>query len=108
MNDCIHGTDVPIDGASLRQALHQKGINLRYLGHLILSISQSDRKHQLRHITVNSFKIHYIRGDFKLRKRLNHILPSLSEVGIRRDRSALCTAVFQWLHSGISFHLVNL
>ncbi|RXN03237.1 clustered mitochondria-like protein [Labeo rohita] len=55
MNDCIHGTDVPIDGASLRQALHQKGINLRYLGHLILSISQSDRKHQLRHITRLAF-----------------------------------------------------
>ncbi|XP_073675384.1 clustered mitochondria protein homolog [Garra rufa] len=55
MNDCIHGTDIPIDGASLRQALHQKGINLRYLGHLILSISQSDRKHQLRHITRLAF-----------------------------------------------------
>ncbi|XP_056115328.1 clustered mitochondria protein homolog [Rhinichthys klamathensis goyatoka] len=51
MNDCIHGTDIPMDGASLRQALHQKGINLRYLGHLIMSISQSDLKHQLRHIT---------------------------------------------------------
>ncbi|KAK7136340.1 hypothetical protein R3I94_014855 [Phoxinus phoxinus] len=55
MNDCIHGTDIPMDGASLRQALHQKGINLRYLGHLILSISQSDLKHQLRHITRLAF-----------------------------------------------------
>ncbi|XP_026124766.1 clustered mitochondria protein homolog isoform X2 [Carassius auratus] len=55
MNDCIHGTDIPMDGASLRQALHQKGINLRYLGHLILSINQSDLKHQLRHITRLAF-----------------------------------------------------
>ncbi|XP_058640730.1 LOW QUALITY PROTEIN: clustered mitochondria protein homolog [Onychostoma macrolepis] len=55
MNDCIHGTDIPMDGASLRQALHQKGINLRYLGHLILSISQSDLKHQLRHIMRLAF-----------------------------------------------------
>uniref|UniRef100_A0A671S3X1 Si:ch211-166a6.5 n=2 Tax=Sinocyclocheilus anshuiensis TaxID=1608454 RepID=A0A671S3X1_9TELE len=55
MNDCIHGTDIPMDGASLRQALHQKGINLRYLGHLILSISQSDLKDQLRHITRLAF-----------------------------------------------------
>uniref|UniRef100_A0A8C2KTN6 Si:ch211-166a6.5 n=1 Tax=Cyprinus carpio TaxID=7962 RepID=A0A8C2KTN6_CYPCA len=55
VNDCIHGTDIPMDGASLRQALHQKGINLRYLGHLILSISQSDLKHQLRHITRLAF-----------------------------------------------------
>uniref|UniRef100_A0A9J7Y4A2 Si:ch211-166a6.5 n=1 Tax=Cyprinus carpio carpio TaxID=630221 RepID=A0A9J7Y4A2_CYPCA len=55
MNDCIHGADIPMDGASLRQALHQKGINLRYLGHLISSINQSDRKHQLRHITRLAF-----------------------------------------------------
>ncbi|XP_043103130.1 clustered mitochondria protein homolog [Puntigrus tetrazona] len=55
MNDCIHGTDIPMDGASLRQALHQKGINLRYLGHLITSISQSDLRHQLRHITRLAF-----------------------------------------------------
>ncbi|XP_057213584.1 clustered mitochondria protein homolog isoform X1 [Triplophysa rosa] len=51
MNDCIQGPDVPMDGATLRQALHQKGINLRYLGQVILSISQSDLKDQLRHIT---------------------------------------------------------
>ncbi|TRY60548.1 hypothetical protein DNTS_026965 [Danionella cerebrum] len=51
MSDCIDGADGPMDGASLRQALHQKGINLRYLGHLVSSISQSEFKHQLRHIT---------------------------------------------------------
>ncbi|XP_051509137.1 clustered mitochondria protein homolog [Myxocyprinus asiaticus] len=55
MNDCVQGSDVPIDGTTLRKALHQKGINLRYLGHLILSISQSDLKHQLRHITRLAF-----------------------------------------------------
>ncbi|XP_056319190.1 clustered mitochondria protein homolog [Danio aesculapii] len=55
MNDCIESSDVPMDGASLRQALHQKGINLRYLGHLISSISQSDLKHQLRHIKRLAF-----------------------------------------------------
>ncbi|KAA0714413.1 Clustered mitochondria protein -like protein [Triplophysa tibetana] len=51
MNDCIQGPDAPMDGATLRQALHQKGINLRYLGQVILTISQSDLKDQLRHIT---------------------------------------------------------
>ncbi|XP_051524200.1 clustered mitochondria protein homolog isoform X2 [Myxocyprinus asiaticus] len=55
MNDCVQGSDVPMDGATLRQALHQKGINLRYLGHLILTISQSNLKHQLRHITRLAF-----------------------------------------------------
>ncbi|XP_017323905.1 clustered mitochondria protein homolog [Ictalurus punctatus] len=51
MDDCLHCNEMPIDGATLRQALHKKGINLRYLGHLISSINQSDHKEQLRHIT---------------------------------------------------------
>ncbi|XP_027022642.2 clustered mitochondria protein homolog [Tachysurus fulvidraco] len=51
INDCLHCNEMPIDGATLRQALHQKGINLRYLGLLISAINQSDNKEQLRHIT---------------------------------------------------------
>ncbi|XP_036434727.1 clustered mitochondria protein homolog [Colossoma macropomum] len=51
VNDCLQGSEIPIDGATLRQALHQKGINLRYLGYLISSISQSEHKDRLRHIT---------------------------------------------------------
>ncbi|XP_076859579.1 clustered mitochondria protein homolog [Brachyhypopomus gauderio] len=51
IDDCLQGKEMPMDGATLRKALHQKGINLRYLGHLITSISQSDHKDQLRHIT---------------------------------------------------------
>ncbi|XP_072538059.1 clustered mitochondria protein homolog [Salminus brasiliensis] len=51
VNDCLQGSEMPIDGASLRHALHQKGINLRYLGHLVSTISQSEHKDRLRHIT---------------------------------------------------------
>uniref|UniRef100_A0A8B9KFH0 Clustered mitochondria protein homolog n=1 Tax=Astyanax mexicanus TaxID=7994 RepID=A0A8B9KFH0_ASTMX len=51
VNDCLQGSDTPIDGATLRNALHQKGINLRYLGHLVSTISQSEHKDRLRHIT---------------------------------------------------------
>ncbi|KAK3540557.1 hypothetical protein QTP70_034305 [Hemibagrus guttatus] len=51
INDCLHCNEMPMDGATLRQALHQKGINLRYLGLLISAINQSDHKEKLRHIT---------------------------------------------------------
>ncbi|XP_066499903.1 clustered mitochondria protein homolog [Hoplias malabaricus] len=51
VNDASQGSEFPIDGATLRNALHQKGINLRYLGHLISFISQSEHKGRLRHIT---------------------------------------------------------
>lgn len=41
-----------MDGASLKQALHQRGINLRYLGHLLKAVSQSEHEKRLRHIKV--------------------------------------------------------
>uniref|UniRef100_A0A672YDS7 Clustered mitochondria protein homolog n=1 Tax=Sphaeramia orbicularis TaxID=375764 RepID=A0A672YDS7_9TELE len=47
---CLQNSEVPMDGASLKQALHLKGINLRYLGHVIKAISQSEHKERLRHI----------------------------------------------------------
>ncbi|CAL8347888.1 unnamed protein product [Lota lota] len=47
---CLQGVEVPMDSASLKQALHHRGINLRYLGHVIKAISQSEHKERLRHI----------------------------------------------------------
>ncbi|KAK1893333.1 Clustered mitochondria protein like [Dissostichus eleginoides] len=47
---CLHSNEAPMDGASLKQALHQRGISLRYLGHVMTAISQSEHKERLRHI----------------------------------------------------------
>uniref|UniRef100_A0A8C4Z516 Clu domain-containing protein n=1 Tax=Gadus morhua TaxID=8049 RepID=A0A8C4Z516_GADMO len=47
---CLQGVEVPMDSATLKQALHHRGINLRYLGHVIKAISQSEHKERLRHI----------------------------------------------------------
>ncbi|KAI3372888.1 hypothetical protein L3Q82_023340, partial [Scortum barcoo] len=47
---CLQTNEPPMDGASLKEMLHQKGINLRYLGHVIKAISQSEHKERLRHI----------------------------------------------------------
>lgn len=43
-----------MDGASLKQALHQQGINLRYLGQVVKAIGHSEHKEHLRHIKVCS------------------------------------------------------
>ncbi|KAA8592291.1 hypothetical protein FQN60_017746 [Etheostoma spectabile] len=48
---CLQSNEAPMDGVSLKLALHQRGINLRYLGHVITTISQSEHKERLRHIT---------------------------------------------------------
>lgn len=42
-----------MDGASLKHALHLRGINLRYLGHVSKSITQSEHTERLRHIMVS-------------------------------------------------------
>lgn len=51
VEQCLHSSEGPMDGASLKQALHQRGINLRYLGHVLKAISQPEHKERLRHIT---------------------------------------------------------
>ncbi|XP_034547523.1 clustered mitochondria protein homolog isoform X2 [Notolabrus celidotus] len=47
---CLQNNEAPTDGTSLKQVLHQRGINLRYLGHVTKAISQSEHKEHLRHI----------------------------------------------------------
>ncbi|XP_034026041.1 clustered mitochondria protein homolog [Thalassophryne amazonica] len=50
LEHCLKTSDAPMDGTTLKQALHQTGINLRYLGHVIKAISQSEHRERLRHI----------------------------------------------------------
>lgn len=50
MEYCLQHSEAPMDGVSLKEVLHQKGINLRYMGHVITAISQSEHKERLRHI----------------------------------------------------------
>uniref|UniRef100_A0A3P8U0B3 Si:ch211-166a6.5 n=1 Tax=Amphiprion percula TaxID=161767 RepID=A0A3P8U0B3_AMPPE len=47
---CLQSNEAPMDGASLKQELRKRGVNLRYLGHVIKAISQSEHKERLRHI----------------------------------------------------------
>uniref|UniRef100_A0A674NJ73 Clustered mitochondria protein homolog n=1 Tax=Takifugu rubripes TaxID=31033 RepID=A0A674NJ73_TAKRU len=47
---CLKSHEAPMDGASLKQALHERGINLRYLGHVVKAIGHSEHKEHLRHI----------------------------------------------------------
>ncbi|KAJ8285626.1 hypothetical protein GJAV_G00029030 [Gymnothorax javanicus] len=51
VEDCLQFTVAPMDGASLKSALHQRGINLRYLGQVTRAVSQSEHKERLKHIT---------------------------------------------------------
>ncbi|XP_020776568.1 clustered mitochondria protein homolog [Boleophthalmus pectinirostris] len=59
---CLENNEVPVDGASLKKALHHKGINLRYLGHVVKAINQSEDKERLRHILRTAISEIFIRS----------------------------------------------
>lgn len=48
VRDCIQLVVVPVDGESLKQAMHNRGINMRYLGNVAeLAAKRDDLKHLL-------------------------------------------------------------
>ncbi|XP_029016845.1 clustered mitochondria protein homolog [Betta splendens] len=59
---CLHNNEAPMDGASLKQSLHQRGINLRYLGYVLKTINQSEHRERLRHITRSVISEIFIRS----------------------------------------------
>ncbi|XP_051777330.1 clustered mitochondria protein homolog [Erpetoichthys calabaricus] len=50
ITDCLHHRTVPVDGSTITAALHQRGINLRYMGRIAHLISESESKERLQHI----------------------------------------------------------
>uniref|UniRef100_A0A3Q4BA58 Clu domain-containing protein n=1 Tax=Mola mola TaxID=94237 RepID=A0A3Q4BA58_MOLML len=52
LGDCLDLTAVPMDGATLTSVLHQRGVNVRYLGTLLRELDRVEDKGRLRHIQV--------------------------------------------------------
>lgn len=52
IKDCLDHTALPMDGATLTEALHQRGINMRYLGSVLEFVDKMPAKPQLDHFYV--------------------------------------------------------
>ncbi|XP_048468577.1 clustered mitochondria protein homolog isoform X2 [Rhincodon typus] len=50
IKDCADHTVLPMDGATLAEAMHQRGINIRYLAKIVEFVSKSPARQQLDHI----------------------------------------------------------
>ncbi|XP_063348835.1 clustered mitochondria protein homolog isoform X1 [Pelmatolapia mariae] len=50
VKDCLDHSALPMDGASLTEALHQRGINVRFLGTVLEFMEKTPAKAQLEHI----------------------------------------------------------
>ncbi|KAG7282509.1 hypothetical protein CRUP_020224 [Coryphaenoides rupestris] len=49
VKDCLDHSALPMDGATLTEALHQRGINVRYLGTVMEFVDKTPAKAQLEH-----------------------------------------------------------
>lgn len=52
IKDCLDHTALPMDGTTLTEALHQRGINVRYLGNVLEFVDKMPAKSQLDHFYV--------------------------------------------------------
>ncbi|XP_074529061.1 clustered mitochondria protein homolog [Halichoeres trimaculatus] len=50
LRDCLDNVAVPMDGATLTSALHQRGVNVRYLGTVLQELDRMVEKERLSHI----------------------------------------------------------
>ncbi|KAJ8367901.1 hypothetical protein SKAU_G00079290 [Synaphobranchus kaupii] len=50
VKDCLDHSALPMDGATLTEALHQRGINVRYLGNVLEFIDKTPARAQLDHL----------------------------------------------------------
>ena len=53
VKDCLDHSALPMDGATLTEALHQRGINVRYLGTVLEFVDKTPAKAQLEHFYVS-------------------------------------------------------
>lgn len=53
IKDCLDHSALPMDGATLTEALHQRGINIRYLGTVLDFVDKTPAKAQLEHFYVS-------------------------------------------------------
>lgn len=54
IKDCLDHTALPMDGTTLTEALHQRGINVRYLGSVLEFVEKMPAKPQLDHFYVRN------------------------------------------------------
>ncbi|XP_042286092.1 clustered mitochondria protein homolog isoform X1 [Thunnus maccoyii] len=50
LRDCLDHMAVPMDGETLTSVLHQRGVNVRYLGSLLMELDRVEEGGRLRHI----------------------------------------------------------
>ncbi|KAM3869170.1 clustered mitochondria protein homolog [Diretmus argenteus] len=69
LRDCLDQTAVPMDGATLTSALHQRGVSVRYLGTVLEVLERAEERGRLSHvqrITISELIIRSAKHIFKI------------------------------------------
>lgn len=81
VKDCLDHSALPMDGATLTEALHQRGINVRYLGSVLEFVEKTPAKAQLEHFYVSANPVTTVRSLLLLCSYTNIFFPS-QRIGI--------------------------
>lgn len=74
VKDCLDHSALPMDGATLTEALHQRGINVRYLGSVLEFVEKTPAKAQLEHFYVIANPVTTVRSLLPLCSYTNILL----------------------------------
>jgi protein TIF31 len=60
IRDCLDHTSVPMDGQTLSDNLHNRGINIRYIGAIANMLSKVPQLRYIHSITVSEVIVRYV------------------------------------------------
>ena len=71
MRDCLDHSAAPMDGVTLSEALHNRGINIRYLGKIADSLSKIKQLAYLYNIAVSELITRSVKHIFTVYMQVN-------------------------------------
>ncbi|XP_024122380.1 clustered mitochondria protein homolog [Oryzias melastigma] len=106
LRDCLDHTANPMDGASLTAVLHQRGVNVRYLGSVLMKLDMMEEKVRLRHVQRISISEVIVRSAKHIfRTYLQDVKPADFSVAVSHFLNCLLTSSCSSLSDGSSNEL---
>uniref|UniRef100_A0A3B3H675 Clustered mitochondria (cluA/CLU1) homolog b n=1 Tax=Oryzias latipes TaxID=8090 RepID=A0A3B3H675_ORYLA len=108
LRDCLDHTANPMDGASLTSILHQRGVNVRYLGSVLMKLDMMEEKARLKHVQRISISEVIIRSAKHIfRTYLQDVKPADFSVAVSHFLNCLLTSSCSGLSDSSSNELLS-
>uniref|UniRef100_A0A8C1TNH3 Clustered mitochondria protein homolog n=1 Tax=Cyprinus carpio TaxID=7962 RepID=A0A8C1TNH3_CYPCA len=104
VKDCLDHSSLPMDGATMTEGLHQRGINMRYLGTVLEFVDNMPAKAQLEHIYVRKGLFYILKMEF-ISNFTKTVIKTMHLICLGVELSALSAAVSHFLNCLLSSFL---